>query len=87
MFEEDYIEKSVGNYHFLSKDANMLRALGTNLVVAFINIIFVSLIPIITIINIAFISYLVRKRYFKYLTRTLDFIYKTTMYPLIYYSL
>ena len=87
LLEENYFEESNGNFGFLTKDANIIRILGVAIILAFINFIILLAILLSIVVDSGFIASLKKNTYSKYLLRTFEFVYKTTMYPLIFFSL
>ena len=84
----DYIEKCPGNYHITSVDCNIVRNIGLALLIALIS---GSLIAILRFVYF-FVSNHFRLdvkfiHYKKFIYRTLEFFLKTTMFPLMFFSI
>ena len=85
-FKDNYFEYSLGNYCFLTMDNNIFRVAGINLFIAFTNLAVIFILFVILLLKIDFISYLKRLRFSKIIFRSMEFIYKMPMYPLIFFS-
>ena len=81
------MEKSEGNYHFLTIDSNILRATDLNLIVACLNTLALFTLFLVSVIFYKNRLQIKKFKYSKYLFRAMEFIYKTTMYPLIFFAL
>lgn len=84
----DYFEKCPGNYYITSIDCNIIRNIGVALLIALIAGGLITIFRFVHFFLTAHLSLNTRILYYKkFFYRTLEFFHKTTMFPLIYFSI
>ena len=93
MVPRDYMEPAVGNFSYFEHDSNILRIAAMTLVLATLNCITIAVLRLILFLKdntllrkvkcIRNISDFSKKTIY----RLLEFIYKTCMYPLLFFAI